>query len=174
MRPLAVLLLISLLIPSLIAAGVTELHHAAVQTHAGAPQVTLSGGDIGTPTIGASASSATVSIGTLPLLVANDALRITTTSPGWTVHAEFIDSSGFTGLLEEITIRLTAGATSQTQIRDSYLGLLQASGTQVPLEPDTPVEMRLIGQGTGSLSLELILVPTTGIEIRYPITVTVG
>lgn len=172
MRLLPLLLLVPL-VPAA-TAGLSIQQEATVEAAAGAPAVTVEAGDLGTATLGASATGATVALGSLPLLVADDFLRLHGGPAGWSVHAELVGRSGWTSLAADVTVSLSDGSTSANQVRVTNLGVLRSSGTPLAFTDGTPVELRVLGEGTGTLVLDLVLDPAAGLELRYRVTLTVG
>lgn len=134
----------------------------------------LAAGDIGTPTIGASGHSASVALGSLPVL-ANDVLTLVSTDDSWQVHVEWVSQSGWS-VLESMTLSLADGILVEPQIIINLGVLSQSAGDAVDLpEITTDTEVRVVGLGTGSLSFDLVLTPDGGgAELRYRVDLTVG
>jgi hypothetical protein len=155
--------------------AVSVREDVSVTAAAQAPFAPLEGGDIGAPTLGASLTSATVTLGSMPVLVANDFLRLDSTDAAWQVHAELTAQSGWSAL-EAITISLADGVLTRTQIAISLGAVGQAVGLPVDLPTTGDTELRVIGTGTGMVSLDLVLQRDGGASptIRYAVTLTVG
>lgn len=169
MRWLPLLLLIPL------AAGAIEVRQdvvADLENAAGPAQIIA--GDIGTPTIGASGHSASVSLGGLPVL-ANDILRLDSGDDAWQVHVELVTESGWS-VLESITLSLTDGILTEPQVVINLGVLTQSTGNPVDLpEITTDTEVRVVGLGTGDVSFDLVLTPDGGgAELRYRVDLTVS
>lgn len=172
MRPL--LLVLALVVFASVAAGVSVQTQATVDAAADPPTVTLAAGDLGTPTLGASATSADVAVADLPLLTPDDVLRLQGGPTGWSVRAELVEETGWGGLVADVTVSLSDGSTSSGQVHVTNLGVLQSTGTPVAFTTGTDVELRVVGDGTGVLSLDLVLDPGGGVGLRYRVDVTVG
>jgi len=136
----------------------------------------LTGGDIGSTSIGASGTSATVTLNSLPLLTANDILRLDSTNSAWSVKAQLVSQSGW-GATESITISLADGLLTESQIVISLGSVTKTVGNLVDLPVgSTDTEVRVIGVGTGSITFDLVLQPDSqpGPTLRYSVTLTVG
>lgn len=169
-------LLVALLLPLAIAQPVLAME-GAVTVGAATPQHTLQAGDIGTATIHASGTGASVALSSFPILGSDDILKIASTNASWQVHAELVSQSGWTSLLESVTVSLWDGAQTQTQIQISQLsGVTQSSGADVNLPTGTPAEVRVEGLGTGSVTLDLVLTVdgTTNPKLLYRVSLVVG
>ncbi len=155
-----------LLLLPVVQAGILQEQHTRLDLASQAPNVVLLGGDIGTPNLGASGTSAAPAVA-LPL-VADDFLRLDATTTTWEVHAELVSQSGW-AVTESITISLDDGTLLEPQI-DITLGVVtQTVGLDVAL-PAVDTQVLVSGLGTGTLSFDLVLTPPSGgVEVRYRI-----
>lgn len=157
-----------------LAAASVQVHQdVAVTLGSQDPLAPLVAGDIGTATIGASGASASVDLGSLPLLSANDILRLDSSDAGWQVHAELVSQSGW-GVLESITVSLADGLLTEPQIVINLGSLTKSSGLPVDLPSTGDTEVRVIGSGGGTMAFDLVLTPDGGgPEVRYAVSLTV-
>lgn len=161
-----------LLIP--LAAGAVQIEQQ-VTTDLGssAGPAQLIAGDIGTPTIGASGHSASVALSGLPAVV-DDILRLDSTDASWQVHAEVVSYSGWS-VLESMTVSLADGILTEPQIIINLGVLTQSVGSIVDLPTLGDTQLRVVGLGTGTMSLNLVLTPDGGgAELRYRVDLTVS
>lgn len=164
----------ALLVVPVITAAVTLLEPVGIDAAAGTPTATLAQGELGTATLGSSATSADVTASSLPALVADDFLVLQGGPTGWSMHVELLSESGWSGSLDEVTVTISDGTTTRTQVRVTVLGVLQDAGTPLSLATGTDVEVRAVGKGTGFLEMDLVLDLGAGAELRYRATLTVG
>lgn len=167
------LLIFALLVP-LATAGVVQRSVVDVEAANSVGPAILAAGDIGSANLGASATSATVTLGSLPLLTANDILKLPSTDDSWNVHAELVSQSGW-GALESITISFADGAVVEPQIAISLGGVTRVVGAAVDLpEVGSGTEIRVLGSGKGSVTFDVVLEPDGGgAELRYRIVLQV-
>lgn len=141
---------------------------------------TLTAGAVGTPTIGASGTSAAVTY--LSLGSAATMLNVAdgAGTPAWNVQVKAISVTGL-GVTDSVTVVLRLGANVQTQVVATGLsGITQSIGTAITLpNGGGPIEIRASGGvllGTATATLQVVLTPAAGgtMSLTYPVTFTLG
>lgn len=142
--------------------------------------VTLAAGAVGTASIGASGTSASVTY--LVLGASAQLLKVVEGSgtPAWNVQVKALSVTGL-GPLDTVTVVLKLGTTTQTQVVASGAsGITQAIGTAVTLPVSGgPVQVLASGgvaAGLAIATLQVVLTPAAGgtMVITYPLTFTLG
>lgn len=141
---------------------------------------TLSAGAVGTPTIGASGTSASVTYLTLGSVATILNVADGSATPEWNVQVKALGVSDL-GATDTLTVVLRLGANVQTQVvANGVGGITQDIGTAITL-PDGggPIEIRVAGgilAGTATATLQVVLTPAAGgtMVVTYPLTFTLG
>ncbi len=172
MRWLAMVLMVPLAV-----AGVTVDQGASIDSTSQEAFATLAQADKGAAIIGASGTQATVTVAATSILVSDDILDIVSSDAAWQVHAEYRSHTGFTGLLESITLHLHDDIGSQLEIIVANGVATKTGGLPVDLPTASAAELRGLATLTASGTVELDLVLTrdagSGPTLRYPVTIIV-
>lgn len=170
-----------LVLAPVVAGAVAMQQTVSVDTTSQAPFAPLSSGDAGVALVGASQTSASVTVSAASVATANDILDITSSDDSWQVHAEYLSHSGFSDplLTPTFTLSLREGATSVDQVRVVDGVATVTSGGPVDLV--TTHDTELFAQSSllslsGSLQIQLILTPDAGSgpTLRYDVSITVA
>lgn len=155
--PLAVLLLVA----TVVAAGVRVDQTVTTSPAAKAPPVTLAAGSAGSTTLGSSATSATTTGVTLPVLGTAQALKLQPGAASYDARLEYVSVSG-TGVLDSVTLALSSG-TPAPQVIVTLGSVTQTIGSAVTI-PGGGSDVQLLASGsclgTCTFTLRILLVPT--------------
>lgn len=151
-----------------------------VDTASQAPFASLSSGDAGLATMGASQTSASVTVASASIAPADDILDITSSDDSWHVHAAYVGHTGFTSplLSPTFTLSLRDGVISVEQVRivDGMATVTSGGPVDLPVTQDTELfaESSLVSLA-GSVDIQLILTPDggTGPTLRYAVSIAV-
>lgn len=155
--PLAVLLLVA----TVVAAGVRVEQTVTTSPAAKTPPVTLVAGSAGSTTLGSSATSATTTGVTLPVIGTAQALKLHPGAASYDARLEYVSVTG-TGVLDSITLSLSSGSPA-AQVIVTLGSITQTTGSAVTLTGGGS-DMQLLASGTClgtcTFTLRVILTPT--------------
>ncbi len=149
-----------LLVP-LAAAAVSMGQGVTVDSASQQGPITLQQADVGTATVGSSGTSASVSLGTLPL-AADDMLDLSSSDASWQVSARLVSFTGYAGGLDTITLALRDGILTEAQVVVVAGIATQTSGAPIDLPTGSPAELTVVGVGAGTVDIELVATPDGG------------
>ncbi len=152
---------LAILLVPVAAAALSMDQDVAVVGASQAGPVTLQQADVGTATIGSSGTSASVSLGTLPV-AADDMLDLSSSDASWNIHARLVSFTGYAGGLDTITLALRDGVLTETQVVVVAGISTQTVGSAVDLPTGSPAELTVVGVGAGSIDIELVATPDGG------------
>lgn len=165
-----------LLLAPLAAGAISAQQDVQVATAIQAPFAILSGGDKGTATIGASGTTASISVADSAILTADDVLDITSSDSSWQLRAEYVSHTGLGGLTTSLTVSLNNGLLDPAQILIANGAVTQLTGTAIPLATAQDTELLAVTTllASGSVTFELVMAKDGGgATLRYPVTLTV-
>lgn len=160
------------------ASGALQLRETTTANPSATIQVTLQAGTAGSTTLGTSATSASTTGATLPILNGpTNVLKVHRGSTDWDVQVKHVSLSG-AGILDSMTVSLVAGS-AVSQVVVALGSVTQTIGSAVTLNaanPDLTVRATGACLGTCTFGLQIILKPVGGTQpvmtYNYSLAVT--